>query len=202
MDNEDNKCYPSLQTIAEESGISVPTIRASIKRLEKEQYITTEKIGRKIYYFFNPYKTFEPFSDEFLKRKDLSPLTKSYLVAIQQYMYKDIEGLGKISMSNYEIAKKIKTSEHTVRKCNKELERKNYLTVVTNESRDLETGCKTNTKIYNLFKLGQAIIWTLNDHEDRLEYLEKSNQEKDKLIEKLTERVSKLEQKEPNEFIM
>lgn len=166
--NSNNECFPSLQTIAEESGISIPTIRVSIKRLEEKEFIKIERRGRKNYYFFNPYKTFEPFSDEFIKRKDLSPLTKSYLIAIQQYMYKDIEGIGKISLSNRKIAEKINTTEHTVRNCNKELERKNYLTIINNKSRDLETGCKTDTKLYDLNKLGQAIIWTLKDHEDRI----------------------------------
>ena len=97
-----------MECIANESNISVPTIRASIKRLEKEKYITVKKKGRKNYYYFNLYKKFEPFTEEFIKRKDLTPTTKSYLIAIQQYMYKDIEGLGKLSLSNREIAKNIK----------------------------------------------------------------------------------------------
>ena len=201
--NSNNECFPSLQTIAEESGISIPTIRVSIKRLEEKEFIKIERRGRKNYYFFNPYKTFEPFSEEFIKRKDLSPLTKSYLIAIQQYMYKDVEGIGKISLSNRKIAEKINTTEHTVRKCNKELERKNYLTIINNKSRDLETGCKTDTKLYDLNKLGQAIIWTLKDHEDRITdsenriaKLEEQMAEKDKLIKKLLQEVKN----KPNKY--
>lgn len=60
-------------------------------------------------------------------------------------MYKDIEGLGKLSLSNREIAKNINTSEFTVRKCNNELERNNYLTIVKNFSKDIDTGCSTET---------------------------------------------------------
>lgn len=203
--NPNNECYPSLQTIAEESGISIPTIRLSIKRLVEEEYIKITKKGRKNYYSFNPYKTFEPFSDEFLKRKDLSPLTKSYLVAIQQYMYKDVQGVGKISMSNRELASKINTSEYTVRTCNKELERKNYLTILKNESRELDSGCKTDTKVYNLVKLGQAIIWTLKDHEDRISStedkinkLEKTVDSQQKLIDKLLKKLDE----ESTDYIM
>ena len=192
--NPEKECYPSLECISNESKISIPTIRASIKRLEKEEYITVEKKGRKNYYYFNPYKKFEPFSENFLKKTNLTPTTKAYLVAIQQYMYKDVEGVGKVSLSNRQIAKNINTSEFTVRKCNNELERNNYLTVIKNLNRDLETGCYTETKVFNLEELGQAIIWKLKDHEDRITTNEeeiKSLKDKleaqDKLIKKLLE---------------
>lgn len=200
--NSSNNCFPSLQTISEESGISIPTIRLGIKRLEKAGYIKVEKRGRQNYYFFNPYKTFEPFSDDFIKRKDLTPLTKSYLVAIQQYMYKDIQGIGKISMSNRELALKINTSEYTVRSCNKELERKNYLTILKNKSVDLETGCKTDTKIYDLVKLGQAIIWVLKDHEDRITENSEEIKQQRKLIEALQREIEELKKNNSNNYTM
>ena len=181
-----------MECIANESNISVPTIRASIKRLEKEKYITVKKKGRKNYYYFNPYKKFEPFTEEFIKRKDLTPTTKSYLIAIQQYMYKDIEGLGKLSLSNREIAKNINTSEFTVRKCNNELERNNYLTIVKNFSKDIDTGCSTETKVFKLAELGQAIIWKLKEHTEqinentsRIDNLEKIVNSQKKLIDLL-----------------
>lgn len=204
-DNPEKECYPSLECIANESNMSVPTIRASIRRLEKEKYITVKKKGRKNYYYFNPYKKFEPFTESFIKRKDLTPTTKAYLVAIQQYMYKDIEGLGKLSLSNREIAKNINTSEFTVRKCNNELERNNYLTIVKNFSRDVETGCSTETKVFKLAELGQAIIWKLKEHAEqinenteRINNLEKIVNSQKKLIELLL----KEQTKEKNSFIL
>ena len=204
-DNKDHECFPSLQCISEESRLSVPTIRESIKRLESADYIKVEKKGRKNYYYFNPYKQFEPFSEEFLKRKDISPTTKAYLVAIQQYMFKDIEGVGKVSLSNREIARNINTSEFTVRKCNNELSRNNYLTIVKDFGKDLETGCFTETKIFKLAELGQAIVWKLKEHDDkinentvRIDNLEKTIESQKKLIDRLL----KEREIEKSEFIV
>ena len=208
-DNKKHECYPSLACISEESQLSVPTIRESIKRLEKEEYIRVEKRGKRNYYYFNEYKQFEPFSEEFLKRKDLTPTTKAYLIAAQQYMYKDTEGFGKISMSNRKLANCINTSEFTVRKCNQELERKNYLTVLENEVRDLETGCKTETKLIDLNKLGQAILWTLKNHADRITEnteeiykIKEENEQLKKLVHGLEREINKIKENNSNKFIM
>ena len=92
--------------------------------------------------------------------------------------------------------------ESSIRKCNKELERKNYLTILKNKSRDLETGCKTDTKIFNLNELGQAIIWTLKNHEDRItqntediNFLKQQLQSQQELILKLLENKEQSENK-------
>lgn len=198
MNKDSKSCFPSLQKIAERSGASVPTIRASIKRLEEEQYILVKKKGRGQEYFFNELKKFEPFSPEFMKKDDISFTTKSYLVASQQYMYTDVKGLGKMSYANRDLSKKINMPESTIRKCNQELERKQYLTIIKNECRDLETGCKTDTKIFDLNKLGQAIIWTLKNHEDRItknsediEVLKQKIEQQSILIEKLLKQQTK-----------
>mgnify|MGYP002515738597 CR=1 FL=1 len=158
LNEKTKECFPSLQVISEESGASVSTVRASIKRLKDAGYITTTMNGRQTYYHFNEYKRFEPFSPDFLKQKNISFLTKSYLVASQQYMLKDVENYGKLSYSNTTLSEKINMPESTIRKCNKELESKDYLTIIKNESRDIETGLKTETKLFELNKLGQAVI--------------------------------------------
>lgn len=190
--NSNNECFPSLQTLSEESQLSIPTIRTSIKSLEKKEYIKVEKKGRKNYYYFKKYIHFEPFGPDFLKKKDITPTTKSYLIAAQQFMYKDTEGVGKISYPNTTLSEQINMPESSIRKCNMELERKNYLTIVRNEARDIETGCKTDTKIFNLNKLGQAIIWVLQNHEERIEQntediakLKEKLNDQQKLIDKL-----------------
>lgn len=166
--NKKNECFPSLQTLSEKSQLSIPTIRGSLKKLEDTGYIRIEKRGRQNYYYFEKCVNFEPFSPEFLDNKNITATTKAYLIAAQQWMYKDIEGIGKISYSNNSLSKQINMPESSIRKCNKELERKNYLTIIKNQARNLESGCKTDTKIFNLNELGQAIIWTLQDHEDRI----------------------------------
>lgn len=185
-------CFPSLALISEESKVSIPTIKKSINRLKDAGYIKVERIGKRNYYTFNEYKKFEPFSKEFIKNTDLTPTTKAYLIAAQQYMYKDIENYGKISYSNCKLAEKLNMSESSVRKCNQELVRKNFLEVVKNTSRDLETGCCTETKVFALAKLGQAIVWKLKEHELQIEQntedikqLKKTIEEQQKLIERL-----------------
>lgn len=156
--NEQNECFPSLDCLSKETGASINTIRSSIKRLKETGYITTELRGRQTFYFFKKSPKFEKFSPEFYRRQDISFMTKAYLVATQQYMYKDIENYGKVSMSNRDLAKEIKLSETTIRRCNAELVAKDYLTILKNENRDLQTGLKTETKIFELNKLGQAIV--------------------------------------------
>lgn len=191
-DNPEHKVFPSLDKLAERSQLSVPTVRASLKILEDAGYIKIEKKGRKNYYTFSKYLNFEPFSDEFLDNKDITPTTKAYLVAAQQFMYKDVEGLGKLSYSNRVMSEHINMPESSIRKCNKELEKKNYLTVIKNASLG-------DTKIFNLNDLGQAIIWALQNHEERItqntekvadlekrmEVLEKQLKSKDELLAKL-----------------
>lgn len=202
-DNPEKEVFPSLDKLAERSQLSIPTIRASLKKLEDSGYIKIEKRGRKNYYFFKKYINFEPFSNKFLDNTNITPTTKAYLVAAQQYMYKDEEGLGKVSFSNVDLSKQINMPESSIRKCNKELERKNYLTIIKNKSRDIESG--GDTKIFNLNELGQAIIWVLKNHEDRISdnetritKLEKQMEEKDKLIEKLLNELGT----SPKQYIM
>ena len=86
------QCNPSLETIVKKSGVSKPTVRKSIKKLEELNYIEVKKLGRGNDYRFNPHKNFEPFSYEFLEKENLTPNEKAYIIATQQYMYKDIEG--------------------------------------------------------------------------------------------------------------
>lgn len=196
FNNPKKEVFPSLDTLAEKAQLSVPTIRDSLKKLEKAGYIKIEKRGRKNYYLFEKYINFEPFSEEFLENKEITPTTKAYLVAAQQYMFKDEKGIGKVSFSNVDLSKQINMPESSIRKCNKELERKNYLTIIKNKSKDIETGCNTDTKIFNLTELGQAVIWVLKNHEDRITdnenriaKLEEQMVEKDKLIEKLLQEI-------------
>lgn len=187
--NINNNCYPSLKTISMKSGASINTVRKSIDRLVEKKYITTKKKGKSIYYEFNPYKEFEPFSYEFLDKNELSFTTKAYLVASQQYMFKNIEGFGEISYSNRDLSKLINMPESTIRKCNIELESLKYLSIVDNNKIDKMTGCRNQTKVFELSQLGQAIVWKLGDHEDRLSDLEKKLQSQQKLIEQLLQKV-------------
>lgn len=156
--NTANVAYPSLVTIREETGASIETIRKSVKTLETKGYFTTERDGRRTKYIFSKKKGFEPFSYDFLDNKNLTFTEKSYLAATQQFMFKDVNGFGKLSYTNGQLSEKINMPESTISKCNRSLITKEYLMVIENEQRDIETGVSLNTKIFDLNRVGQAII--------------------------------------------
>ena len=197
MNNETKEAFPSLQTIAEKCGASIPTIRKCIKRLEEGKYIEVIKKGRSQIYKFLKYNNFEPFSYEFLDKEDLSFTEKAYQLASQQYQFKE-NGMGKISMSNKELAEKINMSESTISRCNKSLEAKGYLDII--KAKKHESGITINEKFFHLDELGQAIVFTLQNHEERLNKTEQNieNLMKDMSIvlkenKELKERLKELE---------
>lgn len=186
--NGSDGCFPSQQSIADRSKISVPTISKVINKLVKEGYVCTEIRHRHTYYTFPEFDMYEPFSPEFLKNDDITPTTKAYIVAAQQYMFKDEEGIGKMSYSYRELSDKLNMPVMTIHDCDKELKRKKYLTLLDEKVRDIETGCKKKLKIFNLSDLGQAVIWKLKEHEERI-----TNNEQDIAeLKKKCERLEKL----------
>lgn len=185
MNSDTKEAFPSLETIAEKSGASVPTIRKCIKRLVDKNYISIRKDGKKNVYKFIKYDKFEPFSYEFLDKEDLTFTEKSYLAAAQQYMFKE-DGFGKMTYTNKEISDKINMSESTISRCNKSLEKKEYLSIMDTDLRDMETGLRIKEKVFYLNELGQAIIFTLKTHEDRI------NNHEDQL-QKIAQRLNQLE---------
>ena len=97
MNKDSKECFPSIETIVERSGVSKPTVRKAIEALKREEYITVRTEGRRNIYKFSPYKTFEPFSYDFVKDKTIDANLKAYIIATQQLMFKDVNGYGKIS---------------------------------------------------------------------------------------------------------
>lgn len=187
--NKDLQCWPSQKLIAQKCDICEQTVRACIKRLVEKGYITVERRGRGKMYVFKKLENFEPFSPEFLARKDISFLTKSYLVATQQYMdtYNTEEGIGKLSYTTRELADKINMPQQSIVKCDAELKNKGFLTTVKNNAIDPNEGyTHKRTKFYNLRELDQMVIWKLRDHEERIN---KNTED----ISKLAERIDRLE---------
>lgn len=76
-------CFPALETLSKNFGLSINTIRNCIDRLEEAGYIQIKKVGRKHYYQFTKYINFEPFSPEFLKSKEISTGIKVYIIGLQ-----------------------------------------------------------------------------------------------------------------------
>lgn len=191
MNNETKEAFPSLETIAEKSGASIPTVRKCVKNLEGAGYIEVIRKGRQNIYKFNPYKAFEPFSYDFLDNKELSFLEKTYLVASQQYMFKT-QGEGSLSYTNKDLSQKINMSESSISRCNHSLEAKGYLEIIANENREVVTGCKTQTKLFHLNKFGQAVVFLLKNHEDRIANNENEIEQMKKTNELLLREIEQL----------
>ncbi len=182
MNAQTKECYPSLDTIVQISGVSKPTVRKAIETLKKLEYLEVRKEGRKNVYKFNPYKNFEPFSYEFLDF-DLDTNLKAYVMVAQQTMYKDIEGFGKISYTDSELANIINLDRHTIAKYNKALEEKGLLSIIKTDKKDPVTGLRIDEKFFHLNELGQAIIWTLQKHEDDINELKEKAKETSKDVQ-------------------
>lgn len=197
MNKDTKEAFPSLATISQKCGASIPTVRKCIARLVEEEYIFVRKEGRSHIYSFSTYKNFEPFGYEFLDKDDLSFTEKAYIIASQQYMIKE-NGEGRISMTNKELSEKLNISESTIKRCDKSLEKKDYMSVIKGNRRDPVTGIMVNDKFFYLNELQQAIVFTLQDHEDRISTNESEVQKLKHEIQKLKE---VLQQKE-NEIIL
>ena len=87
MNKDSLECYPSLDKIVEVSGISKPTVRKTIDKLSKLNYITVTKSGRKNIYKFSPYKNFEPFSYEFLDKKRGLRTQSSFIISMLESLF-------------------------------------------------------------------------------------------------------------------
>lgn len=172
MNGKTKECFPSQETLMELSGVTKPTLKKSIDKLVALGYITIRKEGRKNIYKFNPHKHFEPFSYEFLEMENVSPGEKSVVVAIQQHLFKD-GGYGKTTYTDHQLASMINMSYNTLTKYFKSLEEKGYLTMVKTRAKDSESGIMINEKIFHLNELEQAIVFKLQNHEERLESNEK-----------------------------
>lgn len=176
MGYESKECYPSLATISKNSGYSINTIRKSIEVLVENKYISIRKEGRKNVYKFNPYKNFEPFSDEFLESDKLETNEKAYMIAAQQFLIKDQKGIGKTTYSNEELADKLNISSKTISRMDKSLEKKGFLNIIKTNKKDPITGLFLNEKFFHLDELGQAVIWTLQKHENDIESLKEKTE--------------------------
>lgn len=169
MNAKTMKAFPSLDTIAKDSGCSKPTILKILKEIERKGYIKTElKGGVGNVYTFNNEKSFEPFSYEFLDNPELNKSEKLQILCTQQYMYKN-DGIGKVSYSDRELAKLTGLDRSVISKNNNSLISKNLMTQVTLQSRDSETGLMNKETIYHLNELGQAIVFAITNHETRIQ---------------------------------
>lgn len=176
--NKDNKkSLVSLDKIKERSNASKNTITKSINKLIESGYISREKYGKCYIYSFSEYKQFEVFSYDFLDKPDLTFSQKAYYVANQPLMIKDENTkTGKITYSNPELSDKLHMPIRTIQNYDMMLKAKKYLNVVRTNARD-EAGFFKMEKIFDLKKFGQAVIFILKNHEERISKIEKRQDE-------------------------
>ena len=187
MDKDTKTCYPSLSTIASESGASINTVRTSIQNLINTNYIEVTPKGRGKLYRFLKWEEFEPFSYNFLDNKKLSFKEKAYILATQQYMFKNKDTQnGIVTYNNIELSKRINTSPSTISRLDSSLKEKEFLDINVLTQKDQETGLPIREKVFHLSKIEQAIVFILGNHEERIQ--ENTNE-----IQLLKERMDKLE---------
>lgn len=169
----------SMSEIIKISGLGRNMVFEGIQRLVSAGYIkilnSNYGRGRTNQYAFDPYKKFEVFDYKFLDKEDLTAKEKAYIIALQQKMFKDIPGKGKISMTNEEISKETNLSMYEIGKLNKSLIDKGYLTILSNQVVDRKTGLKKDLKVIDLEGLEQMVIWKLKEHEAQLELQKEIN---------------------------
>lgn len=196
MNKNTKECFPSLACLAKESGYSIPTIQKSITILKDLEYIQVRRDGRKNVYSFNSYKTFEAFSTDFLDNENITTGEKALIISTQQFMYKDQEGVGKISYSDKELAQILNTSEKTISRLNKGLVEKGFLTIVKTNAKDSDTGIMFSEKFFRLNELGQEIIWTLQRHEDDINELKENTEANSKDLKIVLKELDALRKRE------
>lgn len=223
------EAWPSIDTIVKDSGCSKPTVIKTIdtieekgyfKRIPKSQSKTKPKPkGRGCVYVFNNAKHFEPFSYDFLDNTSLTKSEKLQILCTQQYMIIDETAhLGKVSYSDRELSELSGLDYRTIKKNHETLIDKGFANQITLQTKDPITGLINKETIYHLDKIGQAIIFALRNHEERLCYvedhqaivderlsrLEQLLEDKDKTIELLTRELNKKtkEQKSKDKIIL
>ena len=203
MNNETKRAFPSNSTLIKMTKLSSNTITASINRLEKAGYFTIKReMGKPNIYTFNDYKQFEIFSYDFLDNPDLTPKEKSYLVASQQFMFKNSDTLqGKISLSADRFAEGIGLSLNTLKKYESSLKDKEILTTVPIK-RDNSTGLAVEARLYNFDKILNAIACKFNQHDQQIAQNTHDIKMLQDTIIQLQKRLDSYEKKETAQIIL
>lgn len=182
MDKDSLTTFVSMDKLAEESGISKPTIIKSIKKLKENKEIEVTKKGRSNLYTFKNKDNFEMFTYEFLKNKDLSPEEKAFCISTQEYMYKDSNtGLGSCTYSNKDLCDKLGISRQTLKVRQRELIEKEILSITDTKVKDPETGLYNFNMSLDLNKIGQAILYLAEQTDKNTNDIDKLKKEVEQL---------------------
>lgn len=175
MNEETKAAFPSMTRLKKDSGLSEPTILASIRRLQDKGYIKILKTeGRSNKYIFDDVKKFEIFSYDFLDNPKLTKHEKAYLVNTQQYMFKEpIAQKGIIEYSTDTICDLIAIDKRTLKKYEKSLQEKDVLTLIPITLRDPETGLSQYQRVYSFPEFANVVGLKLNELSEDVEDLKK-----------------------------
>ena len=144
--------YPSLDLLAEESGISKPTVVKCLTRLEAANYIMIRKIKRCNHYTFSDIKKFEIYSFDFLEDSSLSTSDKAYIICMQPHIFKDSNlGIGKVTYSELDIAKQLNIDLRTLRKYENRLQQgdRHIMSLIPSKKRDPVTGLIIQERVFD-----------------------------------------------------
>lgn len=183
--------FPSLQTLATESGISKPTVMKCISRLEAAGYISITKQNKVNHYRFSSVNKFEIYSFDFLDDTTLSTSDKAYIICMQPHMFKDNQlGIGKITYSELDIANKLGIDLRTLRKYESHLQQGDHpiMTLVPTKKKDPITGLAIQERIFDFEAYNNILALKFNQIDQEL-----ANKVSREDYEKLLKRVKELE---------
>jgi len=210
MDGKTYEAFPSLNWIREKTGFNRNHILDLTQSLEAKGFITiTKRKGTSNLYKFNPWVKFEPFSTEFLNDSKTSKDEKKFIICTQEHMIINPEThCGKIAYSDNQLAKITGLNRKFIKKANTSLKEKDFMQEAFLKTRDSETGLSKLEKIYYLDEFGQAVAYTLQDHEVRIQKTEKAVNQTQKDIESMKNTIRELQKQlaeckpKPNPIIL
>jgi len=198
MNKDTLEAYPGIKTIANESGCGEDAVRKAIKELVDNKFIEQKiRKGQSTLYKFSKTKSFEPFSYDFLKDDKIKIREKAYLMMNQKDMYNKGTGIGTISFSTKEVAKRTRMSVPTVLACENTLIKAGYLSKPDSKLIDSESGTHQDLRMYllQLYNMAAVTYRQTKQNTEDIEELKKDREIMKKQIEILTREVFK---KKPN----
>lgn len=203
MNQHTKEAFPSNNTLVKVTGLASKTIIASIARLEKAGYITVvREYGKTNIYKFNDYKQFEIFSYDFLDNKNLDPKEKAYLVASQQYMFKNDSTLtGQISFPTEKFAECIGLSLPTLRKYEASLKEKNILSLIPSK-REGSSGLPVDIRSYDFQEMVNIIACKFQEHDKAIEQNSYDIKVLQQTVEELQKKLARYEKLQNTEIIL
>lgn len=194
MDKDTLEAFPGIKTIAKESGCGEDAVRKAIKELVDNKFIEQKiRKGQSTLYKFSKTKSFEPFSYDFLKDDKIKIREKAYLMMNQKDMYNKGTGIGSISFSTKEIAKRTRMSIPTVLACENTLIKAGYLSKTDSKLVDSESGLHKDLRMYllQLYNMAAVTYRQTKQNTEDIQELKEENKIMKKQLEILTKEVFK-----------